>query len=505
MNEFTMWEEKIVFLNGWFVYMDGKGNNSIISHERARMLELGYQRYQASMDVNRGGAEYEQAYPSRGFVLKGKEYIYEKFRVDQLIIGGVNPIPRVLKIPKKIKNIKINCIAREAFKDEAVIEEVIFHDDIHTIGEAAFAGCEKLRRINISDKHINIKNDAFKGTAIISSKVSYLNNVLVKVESNYEGVLKVKEGTLAIADEALLGCTEITQVDLPDGLISIGKASFKNCRGLRKIILPESVQTIDKFAFSDCSNLKAIKLPKTMKQIGWGTFANCVILEQINMPDGISEIGRMTFEKCKNLFEINIPKTVRKICFDAFKGSGLQIAYRDSCENELYIDNWLIHYKYDKVLTLVIKEGTIGIADMDWSQSKKIQSVELPNSLKYIGNYAFLGALIQSVNLPQGILRIGSAAFRGTALKEICIPDSVQEIEEWAFMDCENVENITVNGKNTNIIGAAITGRKDKRPIIIYAPQNSTANKYCLKYGQKDNLIFKSLETGFLKKIFKNQ
>ena len=209
MNAFTMWEERIVFLNGWFVYMDGKGNNSIISQERARMLELGYQRYQASMDVNRGGAPYELAYPSRGFTREGNEYVYKIFRVDQLIVGKVNPIPNILQIPRSIGNVKINSISREAFKSELAIEKVVLHDDIHTIGESAFEGCKNLNDINLSNKNIEIKKDAFKDTSLFSKEVSYLNNVLVRVETTFKGVLKVQDGTLGIADEALCDCTEI--------------------------------------------------------------------------------------------------------------------------------------------------------------------------------------------------------------------------------------------------------------------------------------------------------
>ncbi len=503
MNAFTMWEEKIVFLNGWFLYMDGKGNNSIISHERARMLELGYQRYQASMDVNRGGAPDELAYPSRGFTRKGNEYVYEKFRVDQLVVGKVNTIPNILKIPETIVNIKINNISREAFKNELTIEKVVLHDDIHTIGESAFEGCKNLNEINLSNKNIEIKKDAFKDTSLFSKEVSYLNNVLVRVESTFKGVLKVQNGTLGIADEALCDCTEITKVDLPEGLLSIGKSSFKNCKKLVELSIPESVQTIGENAFCDCVKLENIKLPQTMQKIGMAAFSNCENLSSITLPEGIREIERAMFYKCNNLYQINVPKTVQKIWFNAFDDSGLLNAYKNSNDNELYIGDWLIHYKSDNIETLIIKEGTIGISDMDWSRTKKIKSVEFPESLKYIGSDAFNGALFNSVNFPQNLIRIGQSAFRSTALREIVIPKTVEDIGTWAFMGCEKLESITIENANTRIDWTAITGRRDKKPIVINAPAVSTAKELCLKCGQKNNLIFKPLAAGFFKKLFK--
>lgn len=173
MNSFTMWEDKVVFIDGWFIFMDGRGNNSIISHERARMLEREFMGYQAYMDVQRGGATYEFAYPSRGFTRKGNEYVYENFCVDKLIVGKVNPITNILQIPQSVGNVKINSIAREAFKNALAIEKVILHNDIHTIGESAFEGCKNLHSINLSNKRIEIKKGAFRGTLLFSKEASY--------------------------------------------------------------------------------------------------------------------------------------------------------------------------------------------------------------------------------------------------------------------------------------------------------------------------------------------
>lgn len=493
MNAFTMWKEKIVFINGWFVYMDGKGNNSIISHARARAIEEGYQRYQASMDVNRGGYPEEMAFPSRGFTLKGDKYVYEKFCVDQLITAYLSPVPSILQIPRKIGDIEINCVAKEAFKNEAAIEKVIFHEEICCIGISAFEGCKNLCGIELSNKCTDIHRDAFKDTLLYSAEVTYFGHILAKVKPGFKGALKVQKGTLAIADEALNGCTEITQVDLPDGLISIGASSFKNCLGLVDITLPETVQTIGANAFSECTNLVKIKLPTVMEKIGMNAFEKCESLNSVILPEGISIIEGRTFYKCGNLFELNIPITVTGIARNAFDDSGIFTAYKSGCENALYIGNWLIHYKSDELSELIIQKGTVGTADMDWSQSRKIKAVVFPDSLKYIGSDAFKGALINSVKLPPDLLYIGQSAFSGTALKEVCIPGSVGQIEQWAFMGCEGIERIIVNGSETNIVWPAITGRRDEKQIIINAPEKSNAKKYCEEWGQKYNLIFEPL------------
>lgn len=490
MNAFTMWEKQIVFQNGWFILMDGKGNNSIISHERARVLEMEYQKYQAGMDVDRGGLPPERAYPGRGFLQKGGQYVYENFRIDQLIVGEVAAIGSCLTIPTQLNGIAINCIAKKAFQYHTAIKKVILHKDITEIGESAFMGCSNLEEISIPNDHILIKSDAFKDTLILKQDTVYLNKTLSKVSPDYRGVFKIKEGTTAIADNALKDCTGITEVIFSEGLLSIGKYAFSGCHSLKNVVLPESLEEMDHFAFADCTGLETVRFPERMKKIGSNSFESCTKLTEISLPEGINEIPYNAFSKCENLRTVNIPQSVTAIRSDAFRDCGFFKAYENSTQKTLYMGNWLIHYKWQDIISLNIYGGTVGIADMNWARPKKLASLKLPSTLKYIGYEAFYSAPLTSLTLPQGLLHIDTAAFRGTTLKNILIPKSVTQIEQWVFMGCEKLEKITIEGKETEVVWPAITGRKDKKPIAISAPLHSKAQAYCEKYGAKNNLIF---------------
>lgn len=490
MDAFTMWQEKIVYKKGWFIHMDGNGNNSIISHQRARELELGYQRYQARMDIDRGGAPDDVAYPNRGFTPKNGGYDYERFLVDRMITGKLAPIQQCLVIPETIDSIAINCIASQAFQGNTSIHTVILHDGIKEIGTSAFQGCSNLKQITISNDHIIIKTDAFKDTAIIEQDTVYVKNTLMKVSPHHTGVLMIKAGTTAIADGALKECKQISEIVLPESLISIGNDSFRGCSSIRSIELPGSLCTIGDHAFQNCTSLANIRFPHRMDRIGMAAFNGCVSLTEISLPEGITEIKRATFYKCQNLVEVHIPKSVTTIWSNAFTDCGLFKAYMSSPDKELYIDDWLIHYKWDEIETLKIRQGTVGIAGMDWANPTKLTTLELPRTLKYIGYEAFTHAPITSLKLPSDLQRIDTGAFRDTNLKNIVIPRSVTKIDKWAFMDCEDIERITIKGENTEIIWPAITGRRDKKPIYISAPKRSKAHGYCMNYGDKNHLIF---------------
>lgn len=490
MNAFTMWEAQIVFRNGWFIHMDGKGNNSIISHERARVLEMEYQKYQASMDVDRGGIPQEKAYPGRGFIQKGGQYVYETFTIDQLIVGSVAAVGSCLTIPTQLNEITINCIAKKAFQYNTAMKKVILHDGVKEIGESAFLGCRNLAEIYIPHDHVIIKEDAFKDTALLNGDTVYLNKTLSKVSPGYQGIFQIKDGTTAIADNAFKDCIGITEVLFPESLISIGKHAFSGCLGLKEVTLPQSLEEMDHFAFANCTGLEVIRFPATMKRIGSGAFESCIKLTGVALPEGIGEIPYTLFSKCENLHTVNIPQSVTTIRSDAFRDCGFFKAYEKNNQKTLYMDNWLIHYKWKELISLNVYGGAVGIADMNWTTPKKLASVKLPDTLKYIGFEAFDSAPLVSLVLPQGLLHINTAAFRGTKLKSIFIPKSVTQIEQWAFMNCEKMETITIEGKDTEIIWPAITGRKDKKEICICAPKNSKAQAYCEKYGVKYNLVF---------------
>ena len=61
--------------------------------------------------------------------------------------------------------------------------------------------------------------------------------------------------------------------------------------------------------------------------------------------------------------------------------------------------------------------------------AQTLQSVVLPDTLKTIGDCAFVGCqLLTSVTIPEGVTSIGSAAFTMTSISEITIPASVTDI-----------------------------------------------------------------------------
>lgn len=79
--------------------------------------------------------------------------------------------------------------------------------------------------------------------------------------------------------------------------------------------------------------------------------------------------------------------------------------------------------------------GTPSTTNVSGDMLENLKSVELPESLVTISNYAFLNCInLESINIPDGVRYIGDNAFSGCSkLKDITMPDSVEYIGSNAF------------------------------------------------------------------------
>ena len=479
-REIFFWQDKIFFEDGWFGYCDGKGNYSVISRECACKMVSDYHAYQASQDVERGGAEMHRAFNGRGFELVDGKYVYKGNDVERLTDGPVREIGEILEIPEKVGNYPINRIHKQAFMGNKQIKKVILHEKIDHIGQKAFADCENLWAVQGLSEKITVMADAFANTRLFAGECAeYLKNVLLKVNTDNQGLFVVKSGITSIAEKAFMNCKEITEIDLP-----------------------ESVEYIENFAFQDCENLEKIHMPKSLLRLGAGAFAGCKSLKSIIVPEGVPEIHRGTFYGCESLLEVRLPETIVSIGHDAFQETALMKQFEEGTEEALYVDNWLIRYKEDFAETLYIKKGTVGVADMPNFRKRYLKSVAFPEGLKYIGYCAFEKTDLKTLKLPGTLELLKRSAFRGTKIKEVTLPESVKQVDEWVFMDCEDIERIIVEGKDTQIVWPAVTDRTGGLTTVIEAPLGSHAQAYCEQYGKKYNLVFEERKPVVKNNIF---
>ena len=114
--------------------------------------------------------------------------------------------------------------------ENAIIRSIFIPNSVSSIGECAFAGCEKLQDIELPSSIIEIGAAAFSN------------------------------------------CASLHSIKLPRDLKRIEVQTFEHCKSLSRIQIPDSVEEIGNHAFA-LTSLKAICLPHDLKKLGGMSFA----------------------------------------------------------------------------------------------------------------------------------------------------------------------------------------------------------------------------------------
>ena len=326
---------------------------------------------------------------------------------------------------------------------------------------------------------------------------------------------------------------------IPSFVNTIGTFAFEAKTSLQKVVIPDGVTTLDGFTFMDCTSLTTVILPQSLTYLGYYAFEGCTSLTEITLPSNLQHIGSRTFGSTR-INTLYIPASVtsmgeeneRDICGNSYSVEGCignQVQHiivdpantvfdsRDNCNaiietatNTLIqatvntiIPNSVVsiatHAYYGVELDLVeIPESVTtiesnaffdsGILSVTMSKVQRIEayafssaeftSIDLGDSLTYIGDHAFAYSPFTSISLPDTVTYLGERAFyscdylttvklsRGLTsipaesfmyadgLTSLHIPSNITSIGEEAFYECDNL--VTVNMENgLTTIGAS--------------------------------------------------
>lgn len=90
----------------------------------------------------------------------------------------------------------------------------------------------------------------------------------------------------------------------------------------------------------------------------------------------------------------------------------------------------------------------VGIGDKAFSKHSSIDKVDLPKTVRIIGEKAFSSTYVKELSLKEGLVKIGDKAFIRNSIKDIHIPDGVLEIGEEAFF-CDKLTVFQRGGSGT--------------------------------------------------------
>ncbi len=246
-------------------------------------------------------------------------------------------------------------------------------------------------------------------------------------------------------------------IKLPDTfkdrpVVEIAREAFAGCSEITDIVIPDSINIIGNGAFVACTNLRSVVLPKYLKELSGSLFQNCYKLESVNIPDYVTTIKGNVFFGCKSLKELHIPAKVTSILPAFHYCSELSVTVDE--ENTVYkVDNNCIIRKSDNKLmyglaNCVIPDYVTEIYEPAFHGSG-VKEIVLPSRLREIGVSAFMSSLVEKVIIEEGITSIGVSAFLYcNKLKSLHIPSTVTAIGLTALNGCDSLTELTVSEDN---------------------------------------------------------
>ena len=246
------------------------------------------------------------------------------------------------------------------------------------VGGGAFDGCSGLTNIVIPDSITIIAGGAFYGCGGFESIIVDQGNTVYHSAGNC--IIETETKTL------IRGCKN-SVIPTDGSVTSIGYGAFSGCSDLTNIVIPDSVTSIDAWAFSDCSSLTSIVIPDSVTSIGYGAFFDCSNLTSIVISDSVTSIGERAFYNCSSLTSIVIPDSVTSIGESAF-------------------------YNCGSLTSIVIPDGVKSISRAAFSDCSSLTSIVIPDSVTSIGDWAFYNCdSLTSIEIPDSVTSIGSSAF----------------------------------------------------------------------------------------------
>ncbi len=326
---------------------------------------------------------------------------------------------------------------------------------------------------------------SYRGSKYDSYSNEYSGNVVIPEFVTYDG--KTYSVT-NIGYQAFYRCSDLTSVNIPNSVTSIEGSAFFGCRGLTSVNIPNSVTHIGISAFSGTAWYD--NQPNGLVYAGKvvygykGTMPSNIVIKEgtlgiaesafdydsnltsVTIPSSVTCIGEYAFYCCSGLTRVNIPNSVTSIGRYAFDGTAW---YNNQPDGLMYAGK--VAYKYKGTMpsntSIVIEEGTLGIAGNAFFGCSGLTSVTIPNSVTSIGHSAFEGcwgltsvyisdlAAWCTISFSYGssnpLYNAHHLFLNGQEIKDLVIPNSVASIKNYTFYYLSGLTSVTIPNSVTSI------------------------------------------------------
>ena len=339
-------------------------------------------------------------------------------------------------------------------------------DGVTKIGNGAFANLSGLKTIIIPGTVKEIGENAFTNNADLTRVV-------------------LQEGIEIIGKEAFKQCNNLTTIELPESLRSIEMSGFEECSKLNNVTIPSQITKISYYTFYNCRNLAIITLPENLQTIEGGAFSSCSSLESIYIPKNVNSIDNNSFVYCTKLTNIEIAEENTKYSYN--RDSGMLMDLENN--NILFISSTLLN----NITSFSIPEGITNF-NITISSYPNITTLIIPKSLEKITNAQIFPTSLSNVEVAEGndsFIVENKCLYNAdktelimcfTKEPEVNIADETTKINDYAFMQAPNIENVNFDG-NITTIGSQVFWTSNTKLKKVYIGAGVTNIDSIFKYN----------------------
>lgn|GEM_PF-7044844 len=281
---------------------------------------------------------------------------------------GIKALKKVI-IPETVTR-----IGSSAFS-QTMLESIVIPDSVTIIESAAFRSCHELTSVTLGSGVEYIGAHAFDGTKITS--------------------IILPERLKHIQYGAFFDCTRLIDITFPDNFIYMDSAAFHNTAWMNN--QPDGVVYAGNIAINyngDRRSVTSIEIREGTLGIAFGAFKNGTIsnnnydnLTSVIIPDGLIHIGEQAFWDCTELLNVTIPESAVSVGHGAFH----ETAWAKAHDGVVYVNNIAVDFNdtNDTIVSVEVREGTVGIHHWGLSQDTVLMSISLPDSVTQIAESAF--------------------------------------------------------------------------------------------------------------------
>lgn len=369
----------------------------------------------------------------------------------------------------------VEVIENAAFSRCPSLSRVSIGTGLKSLGNGAFAGDYSLASVNISSDNPNF---------ICEDGAIYNKNgrdILYQVLSGRKAdSYSMPSSVSKIKPYAFWGDYNLQSVEISSNVPEITGYAFSNCKNLKDVSIPYSVKSIDMKAFEDCVRMRDLTIPTSVNSIHATAFDGCTKLavhaEEGSYAKNFADTLVLEDIDVSEYEEAPIPGSVSENAAGSGEASHVgpvdyyhEVSHMNAMEEEedpsvkgksrvvgqevyVLVDNAKATVNVGGTGEILGGEPAVEEPDLDTipglAGSEDAKGGSFPKYTvvngETVASQAYYDEDMESCEIPEGIRRIGEFAYARASIQAVRIPDSVEEIDYAAFYHCDNLTDVVI-------------------------------------------------------------